>query len=439
MKGTKLARTPYEFFMVYSCSLVHGVCMTDNRSRKIYEAWAPYVVHWSRYVKPVLFTRMPELSDTPNTLPATSLLLPSEVNSLFDARTAVVVDLPGEESVLRGLALAQTRGYRPVPMFNSVPETQTGGLKSAVDNSAIITNLILGADLLPELQISPDAPPAFLLDSNRNTALPDSEDVFDNRWSVAPEDFPRADYMLAYNINKLVIWTNSETADDLTPIITAYKNADIDVLIHRGQNVSHYGERRRASFIPVSETAISDEVKKSVCRFKTARMWLLIFSVFSFIQLFVMFSASDEPLIWTSPALLWIVYVHLAESIANIIAMVLPVVYLALYLLSNKRREAIVAAAAFFAIDSIVFLLFAISWGLGDFDFIELGIPILILFYLARGAVAWSNLRNVSDDEYSRAKAIVQKERAEHREHRGYGGRGHGGYRGGFGGGGYGG
>ena len=412
--------------------------MTDSRSREIYEIWAPYVVHWSRYVKPVLFTRMPEIPDTPEALPSPSL--PGEVNSLLDARTAVIVDLPGEESVLRGLSLAKSRGHRPVPMYNSVPETQTGGLRSIVDNSTIITHLIWGADLLAKTEISPDAPPVFLLDSNRNTSHTGSEEVFDNRWTVTPEDFPRADYMLAYNINKLVIWTNGKVNDDLTPTIIAYKNAGIDVLVHRGQILSHHGEQQGFTpHAPVIETVISDDIKRSVCHFKTARTWLLIFSAFSFIQLFVMFGQSDEPLIWTSPALLWIVYVHLAESVANLIAIALPIVYLTLYFLSNKRRGSMAIAATLFVVDSIAFLSFAISWGLYDFDFIELGIPVIILFFLIRGAIAWVNLRNVSDDVYSRTVIIVKKEREEHREYEGYGGRGRGGYRGGFGGGGYGG
>jgi len=169
-----------------------------------------------------------------------------------------------------------------------------------------------------------------------------------------------------------------------------------------------------------------------VCRYKTALNCLLFFSIFSFLQLIVMFGARDEPLIWTSPGLLWIVYDYLQESTANLIAMIIPAVYLALYFLSRQKREFMAVAAIFFAVDTIALYVFAINWGLSDFDLIELGVPIVILSFLIRGLIAWVRLRGVSCAEYNHLKSIVAQERKARR--RSGGGYYIGGYRGGGGG-----
>ncbi|MCL2828535.1 MAG: hypothetical protein FWD99_07360 [Oscillospiraceae bacterium] len=410
----------------------------ENRGQDIYKKWAPFGVYWSQYAKPVLFTHMPEALGSPNALQIP--WLSDELNGFLDTNTAVLIDLPGEESVLQGLAMAKRQGYRPIPLFNGVPEAQIGERKSIVDNSGMIKRLAQGADSLDQMNLALSAPPAFLLDSNRNMAVPHSDDLHDNRWSLMLEDMPRAEYMRTYQINKLVIWTDTEVKEDLLPIISAYEGSGIEVLIYRGQSLSRHGEYRDVISEPNGQTVISDDMWKNVRNFKNARYCLWIFAVFSFLQLFVMFTPIDEPLIWTSPGLLWIVYTVFQDAIANPIAVAIPVIYLVFYLLSKQKREFLTFGAIFFAVDTLALFAFAVSYGLYAFDIIELGIPVVILGFLIPGAIAWSKLRGVSDAAFQQAKKLVKEDREKnYRGFGGYAGRGRGGYRGGWGGGGFGG
>jgi hypothetical protein len=74
---------------------------------------------------------------------------------------ALVVDLPGVESVETGIAMARRR-YRPVPLYN----TSIG--PSAVLNVAdLVKVLASGATALREMSLPPDAPPVFLIDADR--------------------------------------------------------------------------------------------------------------------------------------------------------------------------------------------------------------------------------------------------------------------------------
>ena len=76
--------------------------------------WAPDGAYWSQWAKPVVFASAPALLDEPE--PALPVLDYPALPRTFDP-TAIVVDLPGAQSVLVGLALAE-RGFRPVPLFN---------------------------------------------------------------------------------------------------------------------------------------------------------------------------------------------------------------------------------------------------------------------------------------------------------------------------------
>ena len=165
---------------------------------------------------------------------------------------------------------------------------------------------------------------------------------------------------------------------------------------------------------------------------------LLIFTIFAFVQLLVMFSATDEPLIWTSPSLLWLVYLVLEEPGANMVAMALPVIYLVCYLLSKQRRGFIALAAIFFAIDTFALYVFAIS-SVYFFDLYELGIPLFFLYFLVKGAIAWTTLRDIPEDKFNRAKQIVIEQNKRNAERAAESGGGGGFFFGGGGGGGFGG
>jgi hypothetical protein len=148
-------------------------------SEAAFAAWAPDGVLWSDWAKPAPFVHAGGvLVNDPvddNALPHLPLGL--------DSRSAVIVDLPSEESVYAGVALAD-RGFRPVPLFNG-----TNGPSPVVDVAPIVEALGRAADRIRARLLAPEAAPAFLLDSRRQSGLP-KPGMYDNRWVVLPQDFP---------------------------------------------------------------------------------------------------------------------------------------------------------------------------------------------------------------------------------------------------------
>jgi hypothetical protein len=177
---------------------------------QIYSAWVPDDSLWSRWAKPVLFAHLDSsVSETPSTegmpdvtwAPAT------------DETAAIILDLPGELGVSAGAALA-AKGYRPVPLYNSVPlpsgepllDPDSGKRVAAVNVLPIIAALRRNAERLSRMNLSFDAPPAFLLDSNRHgdgrTMQPDE---FDNRSICFTTDFPSANFLNAHGIRRALL------------------------------------------------------------------------------------------------------------------------------------------------------------------------------------------------------------------------------------------
>ena len=177
---------------------------------EIFSTWAPQDSPWSRWAKPVLFAYLDSaLSHIPVAETASDVHwapVPSD-------KAALVLDLPGEHGVAVGVALAG-RGYRPVPLYNAVPlpfsvsllDPLTGRSVSAVNVLPIISALRKGAEQLAQLNLSGDAPPAFLLDANRQgdgrKMMPDE---FDNRSISFTTDFPSANYLIAHGIQRVVL------------------------------------------------------------------------------------------------------------------------------------------------------------------------------------------------------------------------------------------
>ena len=118
-----------------------------SKNEAIYATGAPEGALWSPWVRPVLFTQLEGLGLSRDTIDLTGL----DDARLPDARgCALIVDLPGSESVLLGLAIA-SRGFRPIPLFNS-----TSGPAPLVDVLPIAHQLFSGAWLLREIRIPPD-------------------------------------------------------------------------------------------------------------------------------------------------------------------------------------------------------------------------------------------------------------------------------------------
>jgi hypothetical protein len=169
---------------------------------ELFDAWAPTGVPWSDWAKPVLFAHWPRpLPAVPEPAPAELGWVPSPTG-----RVALVIDLPGVTSVYLGLALAAT-GYRPVPLFNAWPPPTDGEPGTAVvPVEPILAALVQGAERLRAALSPADAPPAFLLDADRQTPRRDLlPGAFDNRSVVFPTDFPSAVRLAAHGVTGAVL------------------------------------------------------------------------------------------------------------------------------------------------------------------------------------------------------------------------------------------
>ena len=85
-------------------------------AQELYEAWAPARSPWSVWVKPVLFAHYGRVFLPPAPPPGAEWSWEPPGSN----RTALVIDLPGVESVGMGLRAARA-GFRPVPVFNACP------------------------------------------------------------------------------------------------------------------------------------------------------------------------------------------------------------------------------------------------------------------------------------------------------------------------------
>jgi hypothetical protein len=191
----------------------------------IYQSWVPPDGEWSLWARPVLFAQMPD---------AESERTPDEPWRTFDVswapssseKTVVVVDLPGEESVWMGLALAG-RGYRPVPLYNACT-----GPHEVIVQLRIIEALRAGAQYLAS-QPLPGAPPAFLLDDQRMTPVsPVRPGDFDNRWTVYPQDFPSADFLTARGFVQVLLIQRRrlQPRADLADLLRKWQAAGMTIL-----------------------------------------------------------------------------------------------------------------------------------------------------------------------------------------------------------------
>jgi hypothetical protein len=238
-------------------------------AESIYLDWAVDSI-WSRWVKPVLFAHLSDaviaraLRDTPHEP------VPADVGGVPRATgaTAILVDLPGAASIATGLALAEL-GYRPVPLYNSVPvmlpdlsmpspapavdpaagltqeyldllvslnlpaETSERGPRAAIDMYPIVRLLVQATQGAPLKTLSPQAPPAFLLDSRRRGigAMLRPGD-FDNRSISLPTDFPSANFLLANWIRDAIVIQEQEgpPQQDLAHTLRRWQDAGIEIM-----------------------------------------------------------------------------------------------------------------------------------------------------------------------------------------------------------------
>ena len=188
-----------------------------------FQIWAPEGAAWSDWAKPVVFAHLESLGyrdEEPDVPPTPEF---DWIPAASESR-AVVVDLPGPESVVIGLALA-ARGCRPVPLFNG--NVHVAGV---VDVQPIARYLWRGSALLRRLDPGPQAPPAFMLDSNRmSPVFPPLPGMFDNRWIVLPQDFPSGVCLQSRGITSALLINKSGglPGEDLSHVLLRWKESGV--------------------------------------------------------------------------------------------------------------------------------------------------------------------------------------------------------------------
>lgn len=202
--------------------------MNKMTCKEIFQIWAPTGKKWVDWVRPVPFVEMNEHSKSYN---FTGFEIPT-IDFLHEkfSDAAIIVDLPGAESVMEGLALANV-GYRPIPIYNGTVEQP--GARATVDNQTVGVALKWGAGILAEIDVSDDALPAFLTDSNRMHRFKMDDTIFDNSWDVYPQDIPTAEHMLNNGIKKIVIVAD-KFSRDLKKVLYSYQKKKIEIFLTKG-------------------------------------------------------------------------------------------------------------------------------------------------------------------------------------------------------------
>lgn len=169
------------------------------KGKETYQIWAPYGKKWVEWVRPVPFI---EIHTQKKGYYVSPLSTSKQIEIKADGKTAIIVDLPGQDSIEMGLTLAN-KGYRPIPIFNGVEEQE--GARATTDNQSIDTALFYGAKILEQISLSDDAPPAFLLDTNRLQRCKIDDSIFDNSWDIYPQDIPSARYFKSQGIENIIV------------------------------------------------------------------------------------------------------------------------------------------------------------------------------------------------------------------------------------------
>lgn len=211
---------------------------------ELYSVWAPPDSIWSQWVIPVPFAQIVCF----DTAPEKSLEIVADLNGFrFEADLAIIVDLPGGDSMRYGLALARL-GFRPVAVLDGSPGPFTlagpmphgaqGGIGQAkatavVDMRDLLFALCAIAPALQGISIMSNAPPAFLLDSQRMMGGHISDaDLFDNRWKVFPQDFPSAKFLREQGVRRILLIQEhaGQPQEDLAHVLLRWQEAGLEVL-----------------------------------------------------------------------------------------------------------------------------------------------------------------------------------------------------------------
>ena len=196
--------------------------------RETFKIWAPPGAKWVDWVRPVPFIALNDFSISSEAVNFTVPSLIYLTEQQEDA--AIIIDLPAYDSIKEGIALAKL-GIRPIPLYNGTNEQE--GARALVNNHIIESALKWGSKELKKIDIAENAPPAFLLDSNRTHRFKMDASIFDNSWDLYAQDIPSAEYFLNNGIDKIIV--RSETIQrDLVKILYKFQKKGIAILFTNG-------------------------------------------------------------------------------------------------------------------------------------------------------------------------------------------------------------
>jgi len=242
-----------------------------NSNIDAYKIWAPPGKIWSNWAKPVMFANTPKSNGKEIKLPDKSII------AQVDNKVAIIIDLPGVSGVEEGLALASI-GYRPVPLYNGVSAGEAG--ETSVPTEQLSYALIEGAKLLETMEIKDDAPPVFLLDSNRSGIGGAKTNVYDNRWNVFYNDFPTEVQLSNAGIKQIIVFADRQM-DDLLEVLCKYKENGLEIFFTDGSpshtmrleprtfwhRIGDFFMGRRRRFVPVRYHAGYRYACESSCKY----------------------------------------------------------------------------------------------------------------------------------------------------------------------------
>ena len=196
-------------------------------NKEIYKIWAPKNTKWVDWIRPVPFIGIGR--DYINEVHNYGINI-LKYSLEYEKNTAVIVDLPGKESIEEGLGIAKL-GYRPIPLYNG-PIEQKNSL-ATTDNYAITEALIWGTTELINMEFKEDANPVFLLDSNRMNRFKMDASIFDNSWDIYNQDMPTYKYFKNNGITKIIV-VSEKFNKDLKSILYKFQKEGINIYFTNG-------------------------------------------------------------------------------------------------------------------------------------------------------------------------------------------------------------
>lgn len=189
-------------------------------NKEVFKIWSPVGARWVEWIKPVLF-----ISINDNIKTYSEDIEYKKISYIENIKkdTAIIVDYPGEDGINEGLSLAKI-GYRLVPLYNGTVSQKD--VVATIDNYEIQMKYITGAIELKKIEVEDNAPPAFLLDTNRLNRFKMNVSIFDNSWDIYEQDFPTSKYFLENGIKNIIVSSN-KIEKDLKYILYKFQKSGI--------------------------------------------------------------------------------------------------------------------------------------------------------------------------------------------------------------------